>query len=100
MMKIIFVNDLHHPPSEFLQNKVIIAAKGIVTGGRVLCCFEHYIGLEKTTVIMVGYQAEGTRGRRLLEGADEIKIYGNYYNVEAKIVHIEDSLLMETNKIL
>ncbi|WKL47817.1 MBL fold metallo-hydrolase [Flavobacterium pectinovorum] len=71
------------------QPKVIIAASGMVTGGRVLSYFEHYIGLEKTTVIIVGYQAEGTRGRRLLEGTDEIKIYGNYYNVEAKIVQIE-----------
>jgi metallo-beta-lactamase family protein len=71
------------------QPKVIIAASGMATGGRVLSYFEHYIGLEKTTVIMVGYQAEGTRGRRLLEGADEIKIYGAYYNAEAKIVQIE-----------
>jgi metallo-beta-lactamase family protein len=71
------------------QPKVVIAASGMVTGGRVLSYFEHYIGLEKTTVIIVGYQAEGTRGRRLLDGADEIKIYGKYYTVEAKIVQIE-----------
>ncbi|SHM32042.1 MBL fold metallo-hydrolase [Flavobacterium saccharophilum] len=71
------------------QPKVILAASGMVTGGRVLSYFEHYIGLEKTTVIMVGYQAEGTRGRKLLDGADEIKIYGKYYTVEAKIQLIE-----------
>ncbi|MCD9577324.1 MBL fold metallo-hydrolase RNA specificity domain-containing protein [Flavobacterium soyae] len=71
------------------QPKVVIAASGMVTGGRVLSYFEHYISIEKTTVIFVGYQAEGTRGRRLLEGADEIKIYGNYYNVRAKIFQIE-----------
>lgn len=71
------------------QPKVVIAASGMVTGGRVLSYFEHYIGFEKTTVILAGYQAEGTRGRRLLEGADEIKIYGKYYTVEAKIVLIE-----------
>ena len=71
------------------QPKVILAASGMVTGGRVLSYFEHYIGLEKTTVIMVGYQAEGTRGRKLLDGADEIKIYGKYYSVEARIQLIE-----------
>jgi len=71
------------------QPKVIIAASGMVTGGRVLSYFEKYIGIEKTTVIIVGYQAEGTRGRKLLEGADEIKIYGKYYSVKAKIVQIE-----------
>ncbi|MCD9574085.1 MBL fold metallo-hydrolase RNA specificity domain-containing protein [Flavobacterium soyae] len=71
------------------QPKVILAASGMATGGRVLSYFEHYISMEKTTVIIVGYQAEGTRGRKLLEGADEIKIYGNYYTVKAKIVQIE-----------
>jgi metallo-beta-lactamase family protein len=37
----------------------------------------------------VGYQAEGTRERKLLEGAKEVKIYGKYYPVEAKICEIE-----------
>lgn len=71
------------------QPKVIVAASGMVTGGRVLSYLEHYLGLPETTVIIVGYQAEGTRGRKLLEGAKEIKIYGKYYPVEAKILEIE-----------
>jgi metallo-beta-lactamase family protein len=45
--------------------------------------------LPETTVIIVGYQAEGTRGRKLLEGATEIKIYGKYYPVLSKILEIE-----------
>lgn len=69
--------------------KVVIAASGMVTGGRVLSYLERYIGLPETTVIIVGYQAEGTRGRKLLEGAKEVKIYGKYYPVEAKILEIE-----------
>lgn len=68
--------------------KVVIAASGMVTGGRVLSYLEHYIVLPQTTVIMVGYQAEGTRGRKLLEGAKEIKIHGQYYPVKAKILEI------------
>lgn len=71
------------------QPKVVIAASGMATGGRVLSYFEHYIGIAKTTVIIVGYQAEGTRGRKLLDGADEIKIYGKYYSVKAQILQIE-----------
>lgn len=71
------------------EPKVVIAASGMVTGGRVLSYLEQYIGLPETTVIIVGYQAEGTRGRKLLEGAKEIKIYGKYYPVEAKILEIE-----------
>ena len=69
--------------------KVVIAASGMITGGRVLSYLEKYIGLPETTVIIVGYQAEGTRGRKLLEGATDIKIYGKYYPVEAKIYEIE-----------
>jgi metallo-beta-lactamase family protein len=71
------------------QPKVVIAASGMITGGRVLSYLERYIGLPETTIIIVGYQAEGTRGRKLLEGATEIKIYGKYYPVLAKILEIE-----------
>ena len=69
--------------------KVVIAASGMITGGRVLSYLERYVGLPETTVIIVGYQAEGTRGRKLLEGAKEIKIRGKYYDVNANIVEIE-----------
>ncbi|KAB1157571.1 MBL fold metallo-hydrolase RNA specificity domain-containing protein [Flavobacterium luteum] len=71
------------------QPKVVIAASGMITGGRVLSYLEQYIGLPETTVIIIGYQAEGTRGRKLLEGAKEIKIYGRYYDVKANILEIE-----------
>ncbi len=71
------------------QPKVVIAASGMVTGGRVLSYLEQYIVLPQTTVIIVGYQAEGTRGRKLLEGAEEIKIHGQYYPVKAKVLEIQ-----------
>ena len=71
------------------QPKVVIAASGMLTGGRVLSYLEQYIILPQTTVIIVGYQAEGTRGRKLLEGAKEIKIHGQYYPVKAKILEIQ-----------
>ena len=71
------------------QPKVIIAASGMITGGRVLGYLERYIGIPETSVIIIGYQAEGTRGRKLLEGAKEIKIYGKYYPVLANILEIE-----------
>lgn len=71
------------------QPKVVIAASGMITGGRVLSYLERYIGLPETTVIIIGYQAEGTRGRKLLEGAKDIKIHGKYYDVKANILEIE-----------
>jgi metallo-beta-lactamase family protein len=71
------------------QPKVVIAASGMVTGGRVLSYLERYIVHPENTVMLVGYQAEGTRGRKLLDGAQEIKFFGKYYPVEAKIVLVE-----------
>jgi metallo-beta-lactamase family protein len=71
------------------QPKVVIAASGMLTGGRVLSYLEHYIELPETTVIIIGYQAEGTLGRKLLEGDNEVKIYGKNYSVKANILEIE-----------
>ncbi|NKI27167.1 MBL fold metallo-hydrolase [Arenibacter sp. 6A1] len=69
--------------------KVVIAGSGMVTGGRVLTYLKQLVDITTTTVLLVGYQAEGTRGRQLLEGAHELKLFGKYYPVKAKIEHFE-----------
>ncbi|WP_281541249.1 MBL fold metallo-hydrolase RNA specificity domain-containing protein [Maribacter aestuarii] len=69
--------------------KIVIAGSGMVTGGRVLTYLKQLIDISTTTVLLVGYQAEGTRGRQLLDGAHEIKLFGKYYPVKAKIRHVE-----------
>ncbi|MBQ4820942.1 MBL fold metallo-hydrolase [Aquimarina sp. MMG016] len=69
--------------------KIVIAGSGMVTGGRVLTYLQQLIDLETTSVLLVGFQAEGTRGRLLQEGTHEVKIYGKYYSVKAKIYSIE-----------
>lgn len=71
--------------------KIIIAGSGMVTGGRVLTYLQQLIDRPNTRILLVGYQADGTRGRKLKEGADEIKIYGKYLPVRAEI-HSIDSL--------
>ncbi len=71
------------------RSKVVVAGSGMVTGGRVLTYLQQYVDQKNTTVLLVGYQAEGTRGRQLLDGAHEIKIRGRYYPVKADIRHIE-----------
>ena len=71
------------------QPKVVIAGSGMVTGGRVLTYLKQLIDKTNTTVLLVGYQAEGTRGRQLLEGAYELKFFGKYYPVKAEVHHIE-----------
>ncbi|MCC5939918.1 MAG: MBL fold metallo-hydrolase [Balneolaceae bacterium] len=65
--------------------KIVIAGSGMVTGGRVLSYLQIYISKPETTVLLAGYQAEGTRGRSLMEGATEIKFFGKYYPVKARV---------------
>jgi len=67
------------------ESKIVIAGSGMITGGRVLTYLRHYLDRPETTVLLVGYQAEGTRGRALLEGATELKIQGKYIPVKAEI---------------
>jgi metallo-beta-lactamase family protein len=69
-------------------SKVVIAASGMLTGGRVLEYLKYYIGDKRNTVLLVGYQTEGTRGRALKEGAQEIKMHGKYYPVKAQVKEI------------
>ena len=69
--------------------KIIIAGSGMVTGGRVLTYLQQFIDNLSTTVLLVGYQAEGTRGRQLYDGAHEIRFFGKYYPVKASIKSIE-----------
>ncbi|WP_339709396.1 MBL fold metallo-hydrolase [uncultured Kriegella sp.] len=71
------------------RSKVVIAGSGMVTGGRVLTYLKQLIDIPSTTVLLIGFQAEGTRGRQLLEGAHEIKLFGKYSPVKAKIEHFE-----------
>ena len=69
--------------------KIIIAGSGMASGGRVLTYFVQYLGNSSATVMLVGYQAEGTRGRALLEGAIEVKLFGKYFPVKATIENVE-----------
>ena len=69
--------------------KIVIAGSGMVTGGRVLTYLKQMIDHAGTTVLLVGYQAEGTRGRSLLEGTHELKLFGRYYPVKAEIRHLQ-----------
>ena len=57
-------------------NAIIISASGMCTGGRILHHLYHRLGREEDTLLFVGYQALGTRGRRILEGEPTSRIFG------------------------
>ncbi|NPA91874.1 MAG: MBL fold metallo-hydrolase [Chloroflexi bacterium] len=67
---------------------IIIAGSGMCTGGRVLHHLRHNIWREESSVILVGFQAKGTLGRALVDGAPKVRIYGEEFVVRARIYTI------------
>jgi metallo-beta-lactamase family protein len=64
---------------------IVIAGSGMCTGGRVLHHLKHNLWKPDCQVVIVGFQAHGTLGRRLVEGADTVKIFGEEIRVNARI---------------
>jgi len=71
------------------ESSIIIAGSGMVTGGRVKHHIVNNIKRAESTILFVGYQAEGTTGRILLDGAREIRLLGQIYPVKAHIEKID-----------
>ncbi len=78
----IALSDIRYP-------HIIISASGMATGGRVLHHLKRLLPDEKNTVLFVGYQAGGTRGDRLLDGEEEIKIHGQYVRAKAQVESLD-----------
>ena len=76
------INDLSGP-------LILISASGMVTGGRILHHLKLRLPDPKTTVLFVGFQAEGTRGRTLQDGKTEIKMLGEMVQVRARVKTID-----------
>jgi metallo-beta-lactamase family protein len=70
-------------------SSIIIAGSGMVTGGRIKHHIVNNIRRAESTILFVGYQAEGTPGRILLDGAQEIRLLGQIHPVKAHIEQIE-----------
>jgi metallo-beta-lactamase family protein len=75
--------------NEIETTAIIISASGMATGGRVVHHLANMLPNPKNTVILVGYQAQGSRGRLLEDGVTELKIHGELIAVNAHISKVE-----------
>lgn len=69
-------------------SKIIISASGMMTGGRILHHLKQYGPDEKSSILMTGFQAAGTRGARLMEHEHKLKIHGEMVPIRAKVVNM------------
>jgi metallo-beta-lactamase family protein len=67
---------------------IVIAGSGMCTGGRIKHHLVQHISREQSTVLFVGYQAEGTLGREILGGVETVRILGAEHTVRARIARI------------
>jgi metallo-beta-lactamase family protein len=83
------------------EKAIIISASGMVTGGRILHHLRYRLPRAQDTLLFIGYQAEGTRGRTILDGDTTVKIHGQYVSVQAHIEKISGfSAHADYNEIL
>lgn len=80
--------DMSKKINEVLPPKVILAGSGMMTGGRILHHLVRYLSDPHTTVMIVGYQAVGTLGRRLYEGAKLVRIHRQDVHVNATVMSV------------
>ncbi len=71
--------------------KIIISASGMATGGRVLFHIKVYGSDRKNTILFTGYQAEGTRGDRMVKGEKKIKIHGEIVQIQAQVESLSNT---------
>ena len=85
-----FVSDYQESKNIVLDKKpkIVIAGSGMLTGGRILHYLNNHMKNENNTLLFVGFQAVGTRGRSIMEGSKFIKFFGDYHELGCQIATI------------
>ena len=68
---------------------IIVSASGMATGGRVVHHLKHMLPDPRNSIVLVGYQAQATRGRDLVEGSTQLKMHGRYVPVRAEVAQVD-----------
>jgi metallo-beta-lactamase family protein len=76
------INDAHYP-------LVVISSSGMATGGRILHHLARCLPDHRNTILFVGFQAAGTRGRTILSGAESVKMFGQEVRIRARVETLE-----------
>lgn len=89
-----FVNIVETPEESKELNEqsgpmIIISASGMITGGRILHHLEAFAGDPNNIIMFVGFQAEATRGARIIKGERNIKFHGRYHQINAEIINMD-----------
>ena len=71
------------------EPKVIISAAGMCDAGRIRHHLKHNLWREESTILFVGYQSVGTTGRAIIDGAEQVKLFGETIDVKAEIAKLE-----------
>ena len=71
------------------RGAIIISASGMATGGRILHHLKERLPDERHTVLFIGYQAQGTRGRAIRDGRESVRMFGQEVPIAAKVEHID-----------
>jgi metallo-beta-lactamase family protein len=85
--EIVLINDILQSKALVADNKskIVIAGSGMIEGGRILHYLNKHIENVNDTLMFVGFQGEGTRGRSIIEGDSEIKFFGQFRKVLCNI---------------